>query len=58
MQEIAGKKWQCDESMTSPEYSTDSFEDMDVNKCFKCTWVLKPTEDIKLKAAGCDKCWN
>ena len=62
MREIARKerqKQQCNESMTSkssPEYSNDSFEDMVVNKCFKCYLVFEPTEDINMKAAGCDKC--
>ena len=62
--EIARKerqKWQHNESMTSessPEHSDDSFEDMVVNKCFKCNWVFEPTDDLKMKAAGCDKCWH
>ena len=64
MREIARKemqKWLRDESMTSkssPEYSDNSFEDMVVNKCFECNWVLESTDDLNMKAAGCDKCWN
>ena len=44
-------------SELSPECSDNSFEDMDVNKCFECNWVFELTADIKMKAAGCDKFW-